>query len=162
MRKVVFLFCIFALVFAPLFAAPTEDEVGQTLEGVMMVYAAVMMGSMFGAEYKGAEIEMDMETGASQLVCDKLDVLKLFSEENTMGAMMAAGGEEVPEMVFNEISGTMKANEMGDFNIDVTLKGGPVKSLVLTMAEENVVAFKADGKSYKYLTDDPNFMLMEE
>lgn len=162
MKKSVLLCLTLLLVIAPVFAAPSVDDVGDTLEGVMSVYVVTMMGAMFGAQYEGAEMVMDMETGGSTLKCDKFDVTGLFSEESTMGAMMASQGEETPEILFSEMSGDIEATETGDFNIDVVLKGGPVKKLVLEMKNEVVQTFTADGKDFKYLADDPDFMLLDE
>lgn len=107
MKKSLIIVLMAALLVAPLAAAPTKDEVASTLEGVMVVFAATLMGSMFGMELEGAVGEGDME-------------------------------------------------------MDVTLKGGPVKRLVMKTRGEDLLSLVADGKDFSYLADDPDFILMED
>jgi len=161
MKKLLIVLFACALIMAPVFAAPTEQEVGDTLGGVMMVYALVLMSSMFGVMPDGADAQLDMQTGASSLVCDNLDVTALISTQAGMGMTASMNGDEdVPDIQFTRLSGEISATGEGDLLLDVTLKGGPVKNLYLKMAEEEVVTFKADGKDYLYLTNDPSFWEM--
>ncbi len=164
MKKILIIFLAAALAAAPVFAAgPTEQEVGDTLAGVMMVYALVVMGSMFGAMPEGADVDLDMQTGESSLICDDLDVEPLMSSQAAMGMTASMNGDDdVPEILFSRISGEISASGEGNMLLDVTLKGGPVKNLVLEMEEETITKFKADGKDYLYLTHDPAFMEMIE
>ena len=160
MKKIMIVILAAAFVMAPVFAAgPTEDEVGEALGGVMIVYAIVAMGSMFGGSFDGAELTMDMETGESSLDCDNLDVESLMSSDMGMGMMssMSEDGDSL-DILFTRMSGTISASGEGNLNLDVTLKGGPVKNLVLVMEDEEAVTFKANGKDYRYLANSPDFM----
>jgi len=163
MKKLIVILFAVLLVAAPIFAAPTEQEVGDTLGGVMMVYALVVMSSMFGVMPEGADVQMDMQKGTSSLVLDDFDVKPLMASEAGMGLTASMNGDEdVPPVQFTHISGEISADEGGNLLLDVALKGGPVKTLLMKMEEEEVVTFKADGKDYLYLTNDPSFLEMME
>jgi hypothetical protein len=163
MKKLIVILFAALLAAAPVFAAPTEQEVGDTLGGVMMVYALVVMSSMFGVMPEGADVKMEMQEGTSSLVLKNLDVQPLMASEAGMGLTASMNGdEEVPPVQFTHISGEISADEGGNLLLDVTLKGGPVKTLLMKMEEEEVVTFKADGRDYIYLTNDPTFLEMME
>ncbi|MDC7220288.1 MAG: hypothetical protein PQJ59_10125 [Spirochaetales bacterium] len=159
MKKVCLIFLGAALLLAPLSAAPTEEEVGETLGGVMMVYSLILMGSMFGSLPPGAVAELDHQSGNSSLVCKDVDVTALMETQAGMGMGAAMNGEgENPPIRFTRMSGDITADAMGNVLLDVQLTGGPVKKMIFAMEGEVVTQFKADGKDYRYLTSDPYFM----
>jgi hypothetical protein len=163
MKKTVCFLLFSALLLAPLSAAPTEDEVGEALGGVMMIYSLVLMGALFGAPPEGAQAEIDPETGSTSLMCKNLDVTAIISTPVGMGMpSVDSGDEEFPELRFSHMSGEITTDEMGNLFIDVQLVGGPVKSLTFRIEDDRVTLFKAGGKDFRYLADAPLFWSMME
>ena len=130
---------------------PTDQEVEEATIGVMTLFGLVFMSSMFGAEHEGATMEMDPQTGASNMV------FKDFGVSGFMTSMASAPGgpqtEELPQFPFKTMTGTIKVNQGGDFFMDIQLKGGNVKRLEMETTGEDLITLKANGENFSHLQE---------
>lgn len=147
MKKTALLSLVIALLAPALFAAPTDDEVAASFSAVFGVYGAVFLTSMMGQTVPGAEMDMNMETGASSLVFDNVDTVALFM---SIGESLDGTGD-MPEIPFTHISGSFNTDTEGNLVMDVTLKGGPVRRIEMITEGDDLVSMKADGKNYDHL-----------
>ena len=152
MKKIALVFLMTALLVpVSLFAAPTDEEVYKTSSGVMSVFALVFMSSMFGQAPENVTVDSNLETGASTMTFDKFQVQTFVDSMSQM--MQASGSGEDFDVEFDEMSGKIIVNEAGDLDLDVDLKGGSVKNLIMKSEGEDLVTIKADGKNYAHLRD---------
>ena len=131
------------------FAAPTDDEVTASMEGVFGVYGAVFLTTMMGQTVPGAAMDLDMQSGSSTLTLDNVDTVALFS---SIGETLD-GSDDMPEVPFTSISGFFKTTAESTMEMDVTLGGGPVKTLIMKVEGDDLTVMNADGKDYLYLAD---------
>jgi len=138
------------LVPASVFAAgPSDDEVYEATVAVLSVFGLVFMSSMFGAAPEGVEMDMDMETGYSQMAFDGFNVTEFTTG---MSEMMESSDEDI-NFSFTEMSGLIEVDEAGNLNMDVDLKGSSVKNLIMKSEGEDIVTIQANGKSYNHLSE---------
>jgi len=149
MKKPALLVLVLVLLAPALFAAPTDEEVALTFAGVFGVYGAVFLTAFTGTTPDAATLDMDMETGASTLTFDDLDVAALFAG---IGEVTDGSGE-MPEIVFSHISGTFSTDSEGNLQMDVSFRGGPVKTMKVTTAGEDLTMLNADGRDYSHISE---------
>ncbi len=156
------LLCLAALAFllpAGLFAAPSEEEVADALGGVMSVFGLSVMATMFGAQIPDGALTIEpSEDGSKTTFVYKNFPAREFLEgmENMMGQMGGSDddGEDAQECPFDTMSGTIAAfgdmmGDSGQMDVDVTMKGGKVKTLEMRVRENEKDSFiKANGKRY--------------
>ncbi|QEN08402.1 hypothetical protein EXM22_10555 [Oceanispirochaeta crateris] len=136
---------------ATLFAAtPTDEEVYQATVAVLSVFGLVFMSSMFGEAPANVTMDMNMETGSAMMDFENFPV-EDFTE--SMAEMMETTEEDPIVFGFSEMTGKILVNEAGNLNMDVTLTGGNVKTLVMTSEGEDIVSIEANGKSYNHLKE---------
>lgn len=152
MKKTVLLAMVFAVLAPSVFAAPTDEDVMMSFSAVFGVYGAVFLTTMMGQSVPGAEMDMNMDTGASNVSFNNVDTVALF---NSIGESIDGTGD-MPEIPFTHISGKVTTSSEGDMVMDITLKGGPVKHLEMETAGDDVKSMKADGRNYNHL----NSMMM--
>jgi hypothetical protein len=54
---------------------------------------------------------------------------------------------------FKEMSGKIEVDNAGNLDLDVSLLGGNVKTLVLKSEGEDIVSIEANGESFNHLKD---------
>ncbi len=160
MKKFVnFLLVLVVLVFCanPLFATPSEAEVGETIQGIIAVNGATMMQAMMGmVDNKTVKFEADMEKGIYTLTYKNFPTAGIEEQLNSLGML---ADEEKLSIPFDYMSGTIviKGNMMAEsgpenFTINVKLKGGKVKTLFMNVKDTGKkdpdVVIKANGKVY--------------
>ena len=149
MKKALIFVLLTILLTFPVFAAPTDEEVGATIEGVFGVYGAIFLSTIMGQTVPGASMDMDMQTGSSTLTLNDVDTTNLYEAfGETLG-----NSENAPEIPFGSISGSFRTTAESTMDMDVTLGDGPVKSLVMKVEGEDLTVLKADGKNYLHLKD---------
>ena len=148
MKKLAMLTFVLVLLAPSIFAAPTDEEVMASFSGVFGVYGAIFLTSLMGQTVPGAEMDMNMESGASTLIFENVDTAALFT---SIGETLDGSGD-MPEIPFTHISGTFATDSEGNLNMDVTLKGGSISRLEMETEGENLVSLKADGRDYNHLT----------
>ncbi len=152
MKKIALVFLMTALLVpASLFAAPTDEEVYDTTAGVLAVFGMVFMSSMFGQSPENVTLDSNMETGASTMIFDGFQVQEFMDSMSEM--MQQMENDEDFNIDFNEMSGKIAVNQAGDLDMDVNLKGGSVRNLIMKSEGEDLVTIKADGKNYAHLRD---------
>ncbi len=128
---------------------PSDMEVQDTTIAVLTLFGFVFMSSMFGTVPTGVDVDMDMQTGVS-----KVEFME-FGVDDFVQSMTALMGEtpqeEQPVFTFTIIDGIIDVNEKGDLKMDISLKGGNIKSLRLETAGESLVSLEANGSSYNHL-----------
>lgn len=153
MKKIAMVFLMTALLVpASLFAAPTDEEVYDTTAGVLAVFGMVFMSSMFGQAPENVTLDSDMDTGASTMVFDGFQVQDFMDSMSEMMQQMDSENEDF-DIDFKEMSGQIAVNQAGDLDMDVDLKGGSVRNLIMKSEGEDLVVIKADGKNYGHLRD---------
>ncbi len=159
MKKIIFCLAIVVLLFpAGIFAAPSEQDVADAVGGVMSVFGLSMMAAMFGAELPDGSLEVETSgDGTINTFRYKNFPAKTFLEGmKGMMAQMSEPGEE-NELVchFDYMSGTIvttgdMTGNSGQVDIDVSLKGGSVKTLEMRLEDSIENSYlKANGKRYK-------------
>lgn len=148
MRKLM-LIAGLCLLSATAFAAPSDDEVAASLEGVFAVYGAVFMSYMMEVLPPQVEMTLDLQNGSSELSMENVDVAVLFS---TIGESLDGSGD-MPIIPFTGISGSLSTSAEGDMNMNVILDGGQVKSIQLDIIAGEMAELIADGRSYMHMED---------
>ncbi len=148
MKKFAMLTFVFALLAPAIFAAPTDEEVMASFTGVFGVYGAIFLTSMMEQTVPGAEMDMDMESGASTLTFKNVDTAALFT---SIGETLDGSGD-MPEIPFSHISGTFATDSEGNLIMDITLVGGSISRLEMVTQGEDVISLKANGRDYIHLT----------
>lgn len=139
-------FVIFSSQFSMTLAAePSFEEVGQTIEEVMAVYSVVMMGLLFGTEYENPQFTGDF-MGESTMTFKKLDVKEFWDSTPLM--FQESMETEVDDLIVERISGFINVMDTGELILDVTLKGGSVKTLKMDVMDEDATII-ANGKVYE-------------
>lgn len=128
-------------------AAPSDEEVFQATTAVLSIFGLVFMSSMFGTAPEGVEMDMNMETGYSQMIFDGFNVQDFTTG---MAGMMESADEELIYS-FSKMSGTVEVDEAGNLNMDVDLTGSNIKNLIMKSEGEDIVTIKANGKAYNHL-----------
>ena len=148
MKKITMLTFVLALLTPAIFAAPTDEEVMASFTGVFGVYGAIFLTSMMEQTVPGAEMDMDMESGASTLTFENVDTVALFT---SIGETLDGSGD-MPEIPFSHISGTFATDSESNLIMDVTLVGGSISRLEMATQGEDVISLKANGRDYIHLT----------
>ena len=137
------------LIPASVFAAsPSDDEVYEATVAVLSVFGLVFMSSMFGTAPDGVVMDMNMETGYSQMTFDAFNVTDFTTG---MAEMMESSDEDI-DFNFTKMSGTIEVDEAGNLNLDVDLTGSNVKNLKMESQGDDIVTIQANGKSYNHLS----------
>lgn len=137
------------LIPASVFAAsPSDDEVYEATVAVLSVFGLVFMSSMFGTAPDGVVMDMNMETGYSQMTFDAFNVTDFTTG---MAEMMESSDEDI-DFSFTKMSGIIEVDEAGNLNMDVDLTGSNVKSLKMKSEGDDIVTIQANGKSYNHLS----------
>lgn len=145
------------LIPASVFAAgPSDEEVYETTVAVLSVFGLVFMSSMFGTSPEGVEMDMNMETGYSQMTFDGFNVTEFTSG---MSEMMESSDEDI-NFSFTKMSGLIEVDEAGNLNLDVDLTGSTVKNLKMKSEGDDIVTVQANGKSYNHISE--MLMAMDE
>ncbi len=159
MKKFIFAFCMVLFVFAlPVFAAPSEQEVADTLGEVMGVYAITMMQVMFGGGDETLSLKQDTENGAMITTYKNYYAKEAIKGLNTMADEK---DDKIPTP-FDYMTGTItvKGDFMGgdeqpvDMLIDVSLKGGNIRTIWVKVKEDPkdpdnpYIQLKVNGKVY--------------
>ncbi len=162
MKKMVFGFCMVLILFAqPVFAAPSDEEVANTIEDVLQVYGLTMVAAMFGAGSDAVSVKNDMATGKI------IATYKNYSAKGAVNSMnqFSQDKENKLDISFDYMSGTITVvgdmSDMGgderpnDLLIDVSLKGGNIKTLWLKAKENSknadnpYIELKINGRPHK-------------
>ncbi len=159
MKKLSIVFCMLLLLCAnSLFAAPSEAEVGEALQGVVAINATSLMQAMMGmVDNKTLKFDADMEKGSYTLTYKNFPTAGIESQLNSIAL---ASGEEKISIPFEYMSGTisirggnmMSETAFTNMTINVTLKGGKVRTLFVDIKDTNKnkgsIVIKANGKTY--------------
>ena len=158
MKKIFFLLIIIALIVpvSAFAAAPSELDVEQAASAVLAGFGAVFLASMFGQTPEGVKADVDMTTGNSKIIFNNFDTAAFFDAFTSMQGV--SDDNDLPEIFFKTMSGTIAVDENGDMICDMKLDGGPVKTLQIKTSGEDLEYLKADGKDFTYLE---NFMKTE-
>ncbi|HAK47524.1 MAG TPA: hypothetical protein DCO79_16585 [Spirochaeta sp.] len=153
MKKIVFLLIVIALILpASIFADnDVEYEVQATLAMTLSTFGVVFISSMFGAAPDGVTAVTDDESGKSTLKMNAFNPAGFFEQmAESTGATDAPAKDDFP---FESMTGSISADNDGNMFIDMTYKGGNVKTMKLETAGEDVIIFTANGKDYSYIDD---------
>ena len=148
MKKIVCIFTVLFLLVSSAFAAPSDDDVIQTFEGVMAVFGTVAFASMTGQELDGISVDMDMSTGEVAAIFDNLDVESLFA---LFGGAVPMENE-MPEIPFSHLSGLFSIDAEQNLMMDLSFTGGPVKTMLVRTSDDDILDLVADGRSYSHLS----------
>ena len=154
MKKTVFIMLVISLLApASIFAlTPAETEVAETTAAVLSSFGIVFLSSMFGEIPEGVDVDMDMTTGNSVMKFENfnpVEYMTVIAEQNQ--TTLEAMDSEMPEFYFDEMSGSIAIDENGNMNLDMSLKGGNIRTIKLQTSDEDLVYFTANGKDYSYL-----------
>ncbi|MDA3956042.1 hypothetical protein [Oceanispirochaeta sp.] len=152
MKKIILTVLMLSILLpSALFAAsPSDEEVYEATVAVLSVFGLVFMSSMFGETPANVTMDMNMETGYAKIEFEKFPVQD-FS--NSMSEMMETEVDEEIIFGFKEMSGKIEVDNAGNLDLDVSLLGGNVKTLVLKSEGEDIVSIEANGESFNHLKD---------
>ncbi len=147
MKKAVISVVLCVFLVSSIFAAPSDEEVLASMEGVFGVFGAMVMATIMQQTIPGVEMALDIETGSSDMQMNNVDVANLFS---SVGQVLD-DTDDMPDIPFREISGVYSTTAEGDMMMDVSLTGGPVQVLQIEFKSGDMDKLIADGKSYMHL-----------
>ncbi len=156
MKKII-LICAAVCLLLPvsLFAAPGEEDISDTIEGVMTVYGLSIMASMFGGTIPSGTLTVDTNENTQKMTFHYTDFpARIFLEK--MSSMMEEEEKEEMSCPFDTMSGTIispagmgaGSTESMVMDIDVQLKGGKIKKMEMRINEDGDITLVADGHRF--------------